>query len=146
VASHGLFNEARPRYSGLVLSPDPASGDDGFLSISEVLALDLDCDQVVLSACASALGPHVSGEGRVGLTRSFIFAGARSVVSALWDVSGQETARFLALYYARLGAGGADRDEALAAAKRAMWAEGAEGVDPAHPAFWAAFVLSGAGH
>jgi len=146
VASHGLFNEARPRYSGLVLSTDPEQGDDGFLSISEVLALELDCDQVVLSACASALGPHVSGEGRVGLTRSFIFAGARSVVSALWDVSGQETARFMELYYARLGTGGSDRDEALAAAKRAMWHAEAEGVDPAHPAFWAAFVLSGAGN
>jgi len=84
-ASHGLFNEDRPRYSGLVVSPDSQTGDDGFLSVSEVFGLRLECDQVVLSACASGLGDHVTGEGLVGLTRSFIFAGARSVVSAgLW--------------------------------------------------------------
>ncbi len=145
-ASHGLFNESRPRYSGLVISPDPTRDDDGFLSISEVLALDLDCDQVVLSACASALGPHVTGEGLVGLTRSFMFAGARSVVSALWDVSGRETSRFMESYYRELALGPGDRAECLAKAKRAMLSRGAaEGPDPAHPTFWAAFVLSGTG-
>ena len=145
-ASHGLFNESRPRYSGLVISPDPASGDDGFLSISEVLSLGLECDQVVLSACGSALGPHVTGEGLVGLTRSFMFGGARSVVSALWDVSGRETSRFMQAYYGELAVGTTDRAGSLAVAKRAMIAaKSADGVDPAHPTFWAAFVLSGAG-
>ena len=145
-ASHGLFNEARPRYSGLVISPDSMHDDDGFLSVPEVLALDLECDQVVLSACASALGPHVTGEGLVGLTRSFMFAGARSVVSALWDVSGRETAQFMETYYRELAVGSDDRSESLAMAKRAMISSGgAEGPDPAHPTFWAAFVLSGAG-
>jgi CHAT domain-containing protein/Tfp pilus assembly protein PilF len=146
-ASHGLFNEARPRYSGLVLSRDPGQGDDGFLSISEVLALDLDCDQVVLSACASALGPHVTGDGLVGLTRSFMFAGARSVVSALWDVSGREASRFMEIFYRGLAADSSDRALKLVAAKRAMIAQETDnGPDPAHPVFWAAFVLSGDGH
>ncbi len=145
-ASHGLFNEARPRYSGLVLSSDPSLDDDGFLSIPEVLALDLDCDQVVLSACVSALGPHVTGEGVVGLTRSFMFAGARSVVSALWNVSGRETSEFMELYYSNLAADSSDRAECLGIAKRKMMAKKkASGVDLAHPTFWAAFVLSGSG-
>ncbi len=145
-ASHGLFNEVRPRYSGLVISSDPAQGDDGFLSISEVLALDLECDQVVLSACASALGPHVTGEGRTGLTRSFMFAGARSVVSALWDVSGFETARFMEKLYRRLAEGTQDRAACLTEAKREMIAQKTENDrNTAHPVFWAAFVLSGDG-
>lgn len=145
IASHGLFNEARPRYSGLVLSPDPERGDDGFLSVPEILALDLNCRQVVLSACASALGPHVTGEGLVGLTRSFHFAGARSVISALWDVSGEPTARFMEVYYGDLAGGSRDRAAALARAKRKFWMRSFEGVDPAHPALWGAFVLSGVG-
>ena len=103
-ATHGLFNESRPRYSGLVLSPAADGGDSGFLSVSEVFGLDLDCDQVVLSACASGLGQQISGEGLVGLTRSFMFAGARSVVAALWDVSGEATGRFMADFYRRLAA------------------------------------------
>ncbi|MFH2052807.1 MAG: CHAT domain-containing protein [bacterium] len=148
-ATHGLLNESRPRYSGLVLSPDPEDGSTGFLSVSDVFGLGLDCDQVVLAACASGLGRHVGGEGLVGLTRSFMFAGARSVVASLWHVSGEATALVMEDYYRRLA--GAERDRALALAlvKRAM-IEGRAGrltgdLDTAHPAFWAAFVLSGEG-
>ncbi len=145
-ACHGLFNEARPRYSGLVISPETNGEDDGFLSIPEVLALDLDCQQVVLSACASALGPHVSGEGLVGLTRSFMFAGARSVVSALWDVSGRQTTQFMVVYYEELVTAENDRATTLAVAKRVVISQKTKnGLDGAHPAFWASFVLSGAG-
>jgi len=148
-ATHGLLNEARPRYSGLVLSPDPVSGDEGFLTVSEVLGLPLACDQVVLSACSTALGQEISGEGLVGLTRSFIFAGARSVVASLWDVSDEAAARFMADFYGRLTDPAVDRAEALARTKRALIQGGGNlpesGAVAAHPAFWAAFVLSGDG-
>ncbi len=145
-ATHGLFNEKRPQYSGLVLSPDPAAGDDGFLTVTEIFGLDLDCEQVVLSACSSALGHQVTGEGLVGLTRGFMYAGARSVVAALWDVAGETTARFMQDFYGTL-AGGAGRARALAEAKRRLIRAGSEipGADVAlaHPYFWAPFVLNG---
>jgi len=149
LATHGLFNEARPRYSGLVLSPDPDTGDDGFLSVSEVFGLDLVCDQVVLSACGSALGQQVTGEGLVGLTRSFLFAGARNIVATLWDVSGEATAALMTSYYDQLAAGNVDRATALTDAQRIALTGGTSpapaGVDWSHPAFWAAFVLGGDG-
>ena len=150
-ATHGLYNESRPRFSGLVLSADSAAGDDGFLGLSEVLGMQLACRQVVLSACSSALGGHVTGEGIAGLHRSFLFAGARSVVAALWDVNGEATEALMARFYERLAALDApdgDRAQALAAAQRDMIQQGqalTSGADPAHPAFWAAFVLSGDG-
>jgi len=145
VSAHGLFNEQSPQFSGLVLAADPAAGDDGFLGVSEIFALDLDCEQVTLSACSTALGEQIDGEGLVGLTRAFMYAGARSVVAALWDIPGLGAAAFMSDYYARL-ADGAGSVSALAAAKRAMIRGGtAEGLDLAHPALWAAFVLSGGG-
>ena len=150
-ATHGLFNEDRPRFSGLVLSADSAAKDDGFLGLSEVLGMHLSCRQVVLSACSSALGGHVTGEGISGLHRSFLFAGARSVVAALWDVNGEATARLMADFYGTLAQPGVsriDRAEALTAAQRHMINSDealASGADPAHPAFWGAFVMSGDG-
>ncbi len=144
-AAHGLFNEQSPAFSGLALSPDPEAGDDGFLSVSEIFALDLDCAQVTLSACSSALGEAVDGEGLVGLTRAFMYAGARGVVAALWDIPGRGAAAFMADYYARL-ADGATSAAALAGAKRTLLGAGEiDGLDLAHPALWAAFVLSGGG-
>ena len=142
-AAHGLFNEQSPAFSGLALSPDAEAGDDGFLSVSEIFALDLDCEQVTLSACSSALGEQIDGEGLVGLTRAFMYAGTRGVVAALWDIPGRGAADFMADYYGRLAA-----DEvsvtALSGAKRAMIRSGdSGGLDMAHPAMWSAFVLSG---
>ncbi|MEN8005916.1 MAG: CHAT domain-containing tetratricopeptide repeat protein [Candidatus Krumholzibacteriota bacterium] len=148
-ATHGLMNEDRPRYSGLVLSPDPTTDDDGFLSVSDVFGLRLNCDQVVLSACSTALGENVSGEGLVGLTQGFMFAGARCVLASLWDVSGKATAAFMSTYYTHLATGANDRAEALAATKRTLICGDPEnpaaGLRYSHPAFWSAFVLSGQG-
>ncbi len=141
LTTHGLVNEERPQYSGLVLAPGP--DDDGFLGLAEIFALDLDCDQVVLSACSTALGEQVDGEGLVGLTQAFLYAGARSVVAALWDVDGDGAARFMGDYYERLAGGGASRAQALAAVQRELSADTGStsgGVPLAHPAVWAAFV------
>jgi CHAT domain-containing protein len=143
-ATHGLFNEKRPQYSGLILSPDPAGGDDGFVTVSEVFGLALDCDQVVLSACSTALGEEVTGEGVVGLTRAFLFAGAQRVVAALWEVAGSETADLMELYYEHL-AEGQDAALALSLAKRDLAAgKGTGGGPRPHPYFWSPFVLVGA--
>ncbi|MCP4570980.1 MAG: CHAT domain-containing protein [bacterium] len=149
LATHGLYNENRPRWSGLVLSPDPVAGDDGFLAVDEVLGLRLVCNQVTLAACASGLGEEVSGEGLVGLTRSFLFAGARSVVAALWDVPGAATSALMGEYYGRDEFRAGRRAEALAAAQRALITGAVAAPDGTgdwtHPSAWAAFTISGEG-
>jgi CHAT domain-containing protein/tetratricopeptide (TPR) repeat protein len=146
-ATHGLFNEERPEFSGLVLSADEANNDDGFLSTGAVFGLDLSCDLAVLAACSSALGRHTDGEGLTGLTRAFIYAGAGGVVSSLWDVSGSGTARFMEGFYRQLGRSTRnDHARALSDAKRELILSGGrtdDGLLVAHPAIWAAFVLNG---
>jgi CHAT domain-containing protein len=149
-ASHGVYNERRPRFSGIVLSADADEGDDGFLTIDEVFSLDIPCDQVVLSACFSAMGEHVRGEGIVGLTRGLLYAGARRVVAGLWAVSGWATARFMSKFYEESAREpSAAGSHALAEAKRWMigqpsWSrDGGPAVDPGHPYFWAPFVAFG---
>ncbi len=135
-ATHGVFNEESPQYSGLILSPD--ENQNNFLSVSDIFAMNLPCEMVTLSACSSALGDNVSGEGIVGLTRGFMYAGARSVCSTLWDVSGESTAEFMTDFY-KLLANDIDKGTALAKTKREMIASD----ELAHPFFWGAFVLSG---
>ena len=151
-ATHGIFNERRPQFSGLILSSDDTTGDDGFLTIGEVFGLELSCDQIVLSACASALGEEVTGEGLIGLTRAFTYAGARSVVATLWEVSGKATSTFMQHFYEGVarGSGGVseNRGHALAETKRRFIRGDIDlglgpGVISSHPFFWAAFVMTG---
>jgi CHAT domain-containing protein/tetratricopeptide (TPR) repeat protein len=143
--THGLFNRKRPLYSGLVLEPGPNS--DGFLAVNEIFGLELDCDQVVLSACSSALGKQVGGEGLTGMTRAFLYAGAGSVMAALWDVAGSGTASFMADYYSHFASAGESTYPAgLARTQRRMISGELTRIDggPAsHPAFWAPFVITG---
>lgn len=143
--THGLYNEERPQYSGLVLAPTET--DDGFVDVAEIFGLDLVCDQIVLSACSSALGEAVGGEGLVGLVHAFLYAGARDVVAALWDVDGDGGARFMSEYYRRLASEPpASRSSALAAARRSLATNSDRtigGVPLAHPGVWAAFVSIG---
>ena len=150
--THGVLNEKSPGFSGLLMSPDSSAGEDGFLSLGEVFGLELSADQVVLSACFTGLGRRVTGEGLVGLTRGFLYAGARSVVSALWAVSGKATSRFMIEFYSDGGEGRImDGVASLSRAKRAMIRLGRskngsdDAVDYSHPYFWAGFVLTGEG-
>ncbi|MFH1145238.1 MAG: CHAT domain-containing protein, partial [Candidatus Eisenbacteria bacterium] len=147
-AVHGIFNERRPRYSGLLLSRAPGDEDDGYLTLDEAFGLDLPCRQVVLSACASALGEDVRGEGLLGLTQAFFYSGTETVVASLWPVAGEATARFMRIFYEELLAAPIrDRASALAEAKRRMLEEAAAAdhpaLDTAHPFFWAPFILIG---
>ncbi|MEM8932024.1 MAG: CHAT domain-containing protein, partial [Acidobacteriota bacterium] len=138
-----------PLESALVLSlPEAVEEDEenGLLQAWEIFEdLRLDAELVVLSACGTALGAPVRGEGLVGLERAFQFAGARSVLASLWPVSDQATSRLMERFYRHLKAG-SPRDEALRRAQLAALAEtrtGADAVDPAAPVHWAAFRLSG---
>jgi CHAT domain-containing protein/Tfp pilus assembly protein PilF len=145
VAAHGCLDERFPLNSGLALSVPasrPDGGDNGLLQAWEIFeGLHLAADLVVLSACDSALGRELAGEGLLGLTRAFHYAGARSVVASLWQVPDRATADLMARFHRHLRAG-AGKGEALRAA-HAELAAGAAGPDASPPYFWAGFQLFG---
>lgn len=103
-ATHGLLDTVHPEASGLVLSLYDQNGKtrDGFLTLNQIYNLDLNSDLVVLSACQTALGKEVRGEGLIGLTRGFMYAGAKRVVASLWKVDDAATAEFMRRFYQNL--------------------------------------------
>lgn len=129
--AHAEANEHDPGSSRIDLSPD--EGDDGRLDASQVAALRLDAPLVVLSACETANGRVLDGEGVLSISRSFLRAGARATVATLWPV-GPSAADFAAAFYAHV-ARSRDAAEALSAAKRRMRANGAP------PSAWAPYEL-----
>jgi CHAT domain-containing protein len=139
-AVHTVLNEARPRYSGLVLSaPAAASEEDGLLQVDEIFNLKLQADLVVLSACESGLGKTVHGEGIVGLARAFFYAGTSALVVSLWKVADHSTAELMARFYRYLQDPRRDKAAALRAAQLDLIRAGRF----AHPYYWAPFVLLG---
>jgi CHAT domain-containing protein len=136
-AAHALVNHEEPHRSAIVLAPG-ARDQDGLLQIREIVELDLSDQLVVLSACRSATGPVLSGEGIMGLARAFFVAGARSVVGSLWPLRDDEAAVLFGRFYRHL-ADGRSVAAALAAARREQMEAGA----PAHA--WAGVVVLGDG-
>jgi CHAT domain-containing protein len=96
-ATHGHMDVHDPGLTGLALSPSEL--DDGFVTASDVLELSLDADLAVLSACETARGRQRRGEGTLSLSRAFLYAGARSVVSSMWQVDDRETERTMEVFY-----------------------------------------------
>jgi CHAT domain-containing protein len=140
LAGHAIADESAPLDSSLALAiPKDARGrDNGLLQAWEVFEqLRLAADLVTLSACGTGLGRDMSGEGVLGLTRAFQYAGARSVLASLWPVHDEATARLMARFYRHLQAG-RDKDAALRAAQVETRDE--PGAEPRH---WAAFQLYG---
>jgi len=138
-ATHGLIDETKPDLSSLVLTSGRNSGEDGFLQAAEIFDLKLDPDLVVLSACQTGLGKLVRGEGMVGLTRAFMYAGAPSVVVSLWSVSDMSTAALMGEFYKNLIKNKLSKTEALRKAQLTLMSD----VKYAHPFYWAPFVLIG---
>jgi CHAT domain-containing protein/tetratricopeptide (TPR) repeat protein len=139
-ATHGLVNEENPKLSGLILSPeDPASREDGILHLGEIYNLNLNADLVVLSACETGLGQVAKGEGIIGLTRGFLYAGAANLLVSLWQVSDATTADLMVDFYDKM-LGGMSKPEALREAKLQMIRRHAE---YAKPYYWAPFILVG---
>ena len=143
LATHGYFNSRLPMSSGVLLAvPEKFNAentnDDGVLQAWELFELPLRAELVVLSACESGLGAEVEGEGLVGLTRAFQFAGARSVVASQWFVSDSSTSSLMTRFHDGLRRGLA-KDEAM---RQAMVAVSAE-PSTAHPYYWAPFFLMG---
>lgn len=140
-ATHGLLNAEQPELSGLVLSLVDKDGKpvSGFVGLSDIYNLRAPVDLVVLSACRSALGNDVRGEGLVGLTRGFMYAGASSVVASLWKVDDEATTQLMERFYSNM----LERDMTPAAALRE--AQNSMRQDPhwRSPFYWAAFTLQG---
>jgi CHAT domain-containing protein len=128
----------------LVANPE---GYDGFLRTQEVFELRLGSPLVVLSACKTGLGRHRKGEGLVGLTRAFHYAGAQTVGVSLWPVDDDSTAALMTLFYGRLVSpmtvGGKARSADLTGALRSAQLRLIDERRYSAPFFWAPFVLVG---
>jgi CHAT domain-containing protein/tetratricopeptide (TPR) repeat protein len=140
-ATHGVFDAARPELSALVLSRvDPAGRPvAGAIRLRDVYGLDLAADLVVLSGCETALGREVRGEGLLGLTRGFLYAGAARVVASLWSIDDRATAELMGKLYQglwrqHLGSAAALRQARLALAAERRYRD---------PFYWGAPVLEG---
>jgi CHAT domain-containing protein/tetratricopeptide (TPR) repeat protein len=140
-ATHGILNSRRPELSGLVLSlvNQDGSPQNGFLGLQDIYNLNLPADLVVLSACQTALGPNIRGEGMMGLTRGFMYAGATRVVASLWEISDQATAQFMAIFYQSME----QRKMRPAAALQAAQLEMSRQKRWNSPFYWAAFQIQG---
>ncbi|HJY26810.1 MAG TPA: CHAT domain-containing protein, partial [Pyrinomonadaceae bacterium] len=141
LSTHGLINNTHPELSGVVLSLVDEKGrpQNGFLRLYDLYNLKLTADLVVLSACQTALGKQIRGEGLVGLTRGFMYAGAPRVVSSLWQIDDRASAEFMKRFYE----GMLGQKQRPAAALRA--AQISMQKDPRwnSPHYWAAFTLQG---
>jgi CHAT domain-containing protein len=140
VATHGLLNAERPQFTGVVLSLVGNKSSDGFVRTDEVFNLKLGAPLVMLSACETGLGKEKRGEGVMGLTRAFIYAGAPTVGVSLWSVADKSTADLMTDFYRRLlAASDTPSSSALRAAQLAM----ISGKKYSAPFYWAPFVLIG---
>jgi CHAT domain-containing protein len=140
-ATHAFIDNSHPELSGVVLSllDERGSPQDGFLRVNEIFNLKLSADLVVLSGCSTGLGTEVKGEGIVGLTRGFMYAGTPSVIVSLWNTDDRATATLMTRFYSSLLRDGLKPSAALRAAQIEMWHD--KGWHD--PTYWAAFVLQG---
>src|SRR5437762_13491259 len=141
IATHGLLDAERPQFTGLVLTLIGNKNQDGFLRTDEVFNLRLGAPLVMLSACETGLGKEKRGEGVMGLTRAFIYAGAPTVGVSLWSVADKSTADLMADFYRRL-LGPASSNSASVAMRAAQLAL-ISGKKYSAPFYWAPFVIVG---
>jgi CHAT domain-containing protein len=140
-ATHAFSDGEHPERSGLVLSLFDRHGQpqNGVLGLEQIYGLNLPADLVVLSACETALGKEIDGEGLVGLVRGFMYAGATRVMASLWSVDDEVTAYLMAHFYRSLEQDGLSPAAALRAAQMAVRKENKW----RSPYFWAGFQLEG---
>ena len=141
IATHGFFYTKHPELSGIVLTMVDRAGveKNGLMPLDDIYSLDLSAELTVLSACQTALGKDVNGEGLVGLTHSFMSAGSKTVVASLWKVDDRATANLMADFYHAMLQEGMPTGAALRAAKLKMMQDKRWNA----PYFWAGFVLQG---
>jgi CHAT domain-containing protein len=140
-ATHGIINSRHAELSGVVLSLVDQNGkpQNGFLRLYDIYNMNLKADLVVLSACQTALGRDVKGEGLIGLTRAFMYGGATRVVASLWQTDDRGTAVLMSRFYEgllsrRLSPAAALRSAQVAMLQDKRWQ---------NPRYWAAFTIQG---
>ena len=138
-ATHGFTNDKVPALSRLMLSPGTSRNEDDVLYLGEVYNLSLNAEVVVLSACETGLGRLVRGEGIIGLTRGFLYAGARQVLVSLWRTYDGASADLMIEYFGALLKGAASHEAALRQAKLDLIEKGRF----AAPVYWSPFILVG---
>jgi len=141
-ATHSLINSRHPDLSGIVLSLVDQEGKplNGFLRLYDIYNMNLSAELVVLSACQTALGKDIKGEGLVGLTRAFMYAGASRIVASLWRTEDRATAVLMNRFYESMLAGnGISPAAALRKAQLSLW----QTKRWRQPRYWAAFTLQG---
>ena len=140
-ATHGFLDSEHPELSGIVLTMVDPKGvrQNGLMPLHDIYSLNLSAELTVLSACQTALGKDISGEGLIGLSHSFMSAGSKSVVASLWNVDDRATAALMPRFYESLLQEGMSTGAALRAAKLKMIKE----KQWRAPFFWAGFVLQG---
>ena len=141
LATHGWLNPKHPENSGLLLSTINRDGKtvNGFVGLQDIYSLRAPVDLVVLSACETGLGKDIRGEGLVGLTRGFMYAGATSVVASLWKVEDEATAELMRRFYIEMLKNGKTPAEALRAAQNSI----RQVPEWSAPHYWAGFTLQG---
>ena len=161
-ATHGILGNQIPGIDepALVLASEPkSSGEDGFLTMSEVQELEINSGLTVLSACDTGSGEYFTGEGVMGLSRGFLIAGSQSVLVSLWPVASQATVKLMELFYANLSNGKSKAESLRMAQLSMMRAYKSKNVNSrgliriksstgrltksVHPFYWAPFVLIG---
>jgi CHAT domain-containing protein len=140
-ATHGYLDSERPDLSAVVLSLVDVNGkqQDGFLRAHDIYNLNLPAELVVLSACQTGLGKQIRGEGLVGLTQGFMYAGARRVLVSLWNVNDKATAELMQRFYRHMLKDNQSPADSLRSAQIEMWQQ----KRWASPYYWAAFTLQG---
>lgn len=136
-ATHAIASEVEPMLSGLVLAEDEDPLEDGFLQVHEILKLPIHADLVVLSACNTGLGHFAGGEGVLGLTRSFLYAGASAVLISLWEVADRSTLQIMDTFYHQAAKEDHLIDGSLRDAQLALLQQGASIRE------WAPFAIVG---
>jgi CHAT domain-containing protein len=140
LAVHGFADSTFPERAALILLSDPAAGEDGFLQASEIVQLRFDAQLVVLSACETAVGPLQGQEGIANLSRAFLLAGARSVISTLWQVDDDASLFLMKHFYEHLSRNQSPALALTAAKRDILRTFGRRAV----PYEWAAFTIEGA--
>lgn len=144
LATHGCFDEQNPSLSALAFSLVDEAGNpiDGYLRLHDIYNLNLPADLVVLSACQTAVGDNIRGEGVVGLTRGFFQAGTSRLVASLWSVADDSTAHLMQQFYGNYLDEGMTPSQALRAAQLQMWQDETNSTWR-NPYYWSAFVFQG---
>jgi CHAT domain-containing protein len=141
LATHGIIDAEQPALSSLVLSLRDRTGSvqNGYLRLHDIYGMKLNADLVVLSACDTALGREIRGEGLIGLTQGFLYAGTASVVASLWQVPDKATAELMTRFYRNL----LEKEQRPAKALRTAQLELAEDRRWRDPYYWSGFVVQG---